>query len=324
MSSSILATSDFDDRARAAEVVGRWSKANEALPWRPAPRSTPHRWSYHQLRSLAHEVAATVKGEAGALRVLTMLNPGHPDDEAAVGHLYSGLQLLLPGEDMHAHRHAATAVRYVHESDGGWTAIDGTVYDVEPGDVVLTPAMLWHEHGNTGTAPVIWQDCTDDPLVTTLAASWFELHPTRSHLDPARRRDPAASLRLHFSWTATDAALTAAQPDDHGVRTTELLQPDGGPLSPTGAGTFLRLSPGASHTTRQTGARLLIVAAGTLTAAVGGEVSVGLTTGDTFAVPSWQPLTLSNAADTDTEATVFLYSEVPVLSQLGLYREEHL
>ncbi|MCR6482805.1 cupin domain-containing protein [Amycolatopsis sp. OK19-0408] len=315
----------YHRRAAAAGVVGRWSSANENLPWRPEPRSVPQHWSYGRLRTLALEATAFVRGEDGALRVLTLLNSGHPDREAAAGHLYSGLQVLVPGEDMHSHRHAPTAVRFVHESEGGWTAVDGERMPVGPGDVVLTPARKWHEHGNDGPGPVVWQDCTDDPLVGALAASHFELFPARSHLGPR----PAAVVDGHepgvlvHRWPDTLAALAKLDDAGRGWSELRLGGPGGAPdLGPTIAGRFLGVAPGRSTPPRRhTGAAVLIVAAGSVTAHVAGT-EFAASRGDTVAVPSWARWSIENTSTTDEQAVVFAYDESPLLRGAGLHRIE--
>lgn len=323
----------YHRRAARAGVVGRWSSANENLPWRPEPQSAPQHWAYPELRALALEATGFVRGEKGALRVLTLLNAGHPELEAAAGHLYSGLQALVPGEDMHSHRHSPTALRFVHESEGGWTAVDGERMPVGPGDVVLTPAMKWHEHGNDGPEPVIWQDCTDDPLVTALAASHFELFPERSHLGPPDVEDPAPVLPsvtgheagvLVYRWQDTLVAL--AEPSASGGGWTELRLggPDGAAdLSPTVAGRFLAVAPGQSTPARRhTGAAVLIVATGTVTVFVG-ETAFQAGRGDTVAVPSWARWSIENVSAKGEQAVVFAYDESPLMRGAGLYRAEH-
>ncbi|MDT8912383.1 cupin domain-containing protein [Amycolatopsis sp. PS_44_ISF1] len=320
----------YQRRAAHAGVVGRWSSANENLPWRPEPRSTPQHWDYRTLRALALEATGFVRGEAGALRVLTLLNSGHPELEATAGHLYSGLQVLVPGEDMHSHRHSPTAVRFVHESDGGWTAVDGERMPVGPGDVVLTPALKWHEHGNGGRGPVVWQDCTDDPLVTALAASHFELFPVRSHLAPAGTGDPAPVLpavegheagTLLHRWQHVRAALADLGAAGRGWAELRLGGPHGAPdLSPTVAARFLAVEPGTTTPARRhTGAAVLIVAAGAVTVVVG-ETTFAARRGDTVAVPSWAWWSLGNAGA--EPAVVFAYDETPLMRGAGLHRTE--
>lgn len=324
------AKGSFSDRTTAAGVVGRWSKANEALPWSPTPASTTQQWNYDELRELIVEVSRGRKEESGALRVLTMLNAAHSEYESAVGQLYSGLQLLLPREDMHSHRHAATAIRFVHQSDGGWTAVDGNKIYVEPNDVILTPPMLWHEHGNDGDDHVIWQDCTNDPLVTALAASYFELHPERSHLEARLGPEDTEVCRpgcgrmgpqeLHYPWSHTTEALDCTRPREDGVRALELVNAGGGSLSSTIGARFLQLPPyGCSAPHRQTGSQLLIAATGPVEAVVDG-VSYTLAHGDSLAVPSWKILQTKNP--TDSPKVLLTFNESPMLTSLGLFREE--
>ncbi|GAA0624507.1 cupin domain-containing protein [Kutzneria viridogrisea] len=329
LSPTVVDTGDYHRRAAAAGVVGRWSTANENLPWKPEPRSVAHHWSYGTLRPLAVEATRFVRGENGALRVLTLLNPGHPDHEAAAGNLYSGLQVLVPGEDMHSHRHSPTAIRFVHESEGGWTAVDGEKNYLDAGDVVLTPAMLWHEHGNDGTGEVVWQDCTDDPLVTVLAANHFELFPTRSHLAGAHDTGAAGVLRpshgthpagaLHYPWAKTRAQLARADVATRGWAELRLTDVTGRhDVSRTTAARFLAVAPHARTPSHQhTGAVVLIVAKGSPTVHVE-DVAHAAAQGDTVAVPSWSRWRIDNPAEED--CVLFAYDETPLLRNTGLYR----
>ena len=92
--------------------------------------------------------------------------------------LYSGLQVMAPGECMTAHRHQASALRFVLEGTGAWTIVEGQKLTVGPGDFAITPNWTWHEHGNEGADdPVIWQDGLDIPLVNALDAPFYEVHP---------------------------------------------------------------------------------------------------------------------------------------------------
>ena len=69
------------------------------------------------------------------------------DIAAAVGLLYTGIQIMNPGESMTAHRHAASALRFVIEGTGAWTIVDGDRLKVGPNDFAITPNGTWHEHG---------------------------------------------------------------------------------------------------------------------------------------------------------------------------------
>lgn len=334
----------FNDKLGRLGAVGRWNSVNEDMPWSPRPESLPTLWRHEDIRPLAVQSADFVKGHDAALRVITLVNPGHRGSyESAVGHLYSGLQVINPDERMTAHRHAASAIRYVIEGSGGWTAVDGDKIAVEPGDVVVTPSQLWHEHGNdTDTGPVIWQDCTNDPLVNTLGANFFELHPEGSHLPgaapsdtlriyggvllPDDRRTSENSTLFSYPWRKCyDAVRDAAESGVHSAfdgTMMEFTNPvNGNSVTQTMGAHLQRLMPGEttlSH--RHTGSVVYVVAQGSGHSVIDGE-PYEWAAGDTFCVPSWSTHRHTNRS-IDDEAVLFSYNEFPLMRRLGLYVEE--
>ena len=46
-----------------------------------------------------------------------------------------------------------SAIRFVVEGTGAFTLVDGDRCPMEKGDLILTPAGLWHEHGHHGEGP---------------------------------------------------------------------------------------------------------------------------------------------------------------------------
>ena len=42
------------------------------------------------------------------------------------------------------------------------------------GDIILTPNGTWHDHGNEASAPVIWIDMLDWPLMEFLDCAWVD------------------------------------------------------------------------------------------------------------------------------------------------------
>ena len=76
--------------------------------------------------------------------------------------LYAGLQLILPGEIAPSHRHTQSALRFIVEGRGAWTAVNGERTTMHPGDFIITPSWAWHDHGNpseeAGGEPVVWLD----------------------------------------------------------------------------------------------------------------------------------------------------------------------
>ena len=101
-----------------------------------------------------------------------------PRHAAAVGWLYSGLQVMHPGEVASAHAHSASALRFIMEGEGAYTIVDGHKMTLGANDFVLTPNGTWHEHGvSSDGTPCIWQDGLDIPLVNALEANFYAVHP---------------------------------------------------------------------------------------------------------------------------------------------------
>ena len=100
--------------------------------------------------------------------------------------------MLLPGEVARAHRHTPTAIRFIIEGSGAYTAVDGERVYMEPGDLVLTPSWAWHDHGNETKDRVVWMDGLDIPLIASLEAMFFQFYTSRKCRRPVRptRRSP--------------------------------------------------------------------------------------------------------------------------------------
>jgi gentisate 1,2-dioxygenase len=203
----------------------------------------------------------------------------------------------------------------------------------------LTPGGNWHEHENLGDDPVIWFDGLDLPLVSTLEAIFFEIHPddvqeVRGHdlsrdefraagITPmGKTYDTAHSPLLRFPWADTDRALTAlAAATDEPMVSVEYTSPvTGGPAVPTIGSEMHRPSPGRrTPSVRKVGSSVFVVYEGSGTSVIDG-VSFDWSPGDVFVVPSWA------AADhrADEPSNLFAITDRPVLEQLHLFREEEL
>ena len=167
----------YKDLARF-EAAALWTVANDIEPWEPQSRSVPVLWRYQDLRDHVLRSVSLVTPEKAGRRVIYLNNPGRRDAAAAVGWLYSGLQVMHPGEVASAHAHSASALRFIMEGSGAYTIVDGHKMTLQANDFVLTPNGTWHEHGveESGT-PCIWQDGLDIPLVNALEANFYAVHP---------------------------------------------------------------------------------------------------------------------------------------------------
>ena len=166
-------------RALEGEELGAlWNVANEIEPWYPKPKSIPTLWAWSKVEGFVRQAAKLVSAEKAARRVVMLVNPGRKEWSAAAGLLYTGVQVMNPGEAASAHRHQASALRFVMEGRGAYTIVDGERLDLGARDFVLTPNGTWHEHGvDASGTQCVWQDGLDIPLMNSLDANFYEVHP---------------------------------------------------------------------------------------------------------------------------------------------------
>jgi len=287
------------------------------------------------------EAGDLVTAREAERRVLVLMNPGLGGAAAATPNLYAGLQLVLPGEVAPKHRHVATAIRFVVEGEGAYTAVDGQRTIMRPGDMVLTPNWAWHDHGNDSDEAIIWLDGLDIPLVNALDVPFFDSpgedrqeltdpDDAAAHRYASSRLNPAwgdwqrnYSPMVNYPWSQTEATLRAVAADTDGSDCDGVIfsytNPlNGGPALPT-LGCNVQLLKPDTHTGahRHSSAAVYHVVQGQGTTVVDGR-EVQWSEKDTFAVPGW---TLHEHA-VEGEAILFSFTDEPVLRVLDLYREE--
>lgn len=322
-----------------------WTVANRIEPWEPASASVPMLWRYADLRDHVLRSVDLVTPEKAGRRVVYLDNPGRSDVAAAVGWIYAGLQVMNPGERASAHRHSASAIRFIMEGEGAYTIVDGHKMTLGRNDFVLTPNGTWHEHGvEASGSPCIWQDGLDIPLVNALEANFYEVHPQLTQtvdyvtddmslawgnpgLTPSGGAwEKGYSPLFKYEWAPTYAALTRyagttpGSPFD-GILMDYVNPATNGPVMQTMGASMQMLRPG-EHTRahRHTGSFLYHVAKGSGHSVIGGR-RFDWTERDIFCVPSWTWHEHANASATE-DACLFCLNDLPVMRALGLYREE--
>ena len=170
---------EFYARLDQKNAAPLWESLAQLVTPEPVTPTKPAHWSYRELRPMLMEAGSLISAEQAERRVLVLENPGLRGSSRITESLYAGLQLVLPGETARSHRHQASALRFVSESSGGFTAVDGEKARMLPGDFILTPSWMWHDHGNAAESdsPTIWLDGLDIPLVNTLSGSFAEHYP---------------------------------------------------------------------------------------------------------------------------------------------------
>jgi gentisate 1,2-dioxygenase len=264
---------------------------------------------------------------------------------AAVGWIYSGLQVMKPGEVASAHRHSATAVRFIMEGRGAYTIVDGHKMTLGENDFVLTPNGTWHEHGvDAGGAPCFWQDGLDIPLMNALEANFYEVHPNLNQavgyvvddmtktwgnpglLPSGGDWQKGYSPMYKYEWNPTYDALTRyadatdGSPFD-GVMMVYVNPVQGGGVTQTLGASMQMLRPGEkTRSHRHTGSYLYHVTKGAGYSIINGK-RFDWKKHDIFCVPSWAWHEHGNASDRD-DACLFCLNDLPVMHSLGIYREE--
>src|SRR5688572_25832833 len=155
----------FYERLHGKGVAPLWEVLSTLIRPKPAPQASPVLWRYDEIRPLIMEAGRLLTPQEAERRVLVLENPGLPGQSKITGSLYAGLQLILPGEHAVSHRHVASALRFVIEGAGAYTAVEGEKTTMHPGDFILTPSWTFHDHGNPGAEPTVWLDGLDVPIV---------------------------------------------------------------------------------------------------------------------------------------------------------------
>lgn len=166
----------FADEIRAAGLDAPWLH--------PGPLIQPKKfqvqsglWKWKQIEPVVRGMADFIApGKDAERRIVRIANPGVP--ELTATHTISiAFQYLLPGEVAPAHRHSPNAMRFMIDGEGAYTTVNGDKCAMHPGDLILTPAGDWHDHGNEGTGPVMWMDILDSPVVRFLETLTMESYP---------------------------------------------------------------------------------------------------------------------------------------------------
>src|ERR1043166_7877832 len=168
----------FYERLDRVHTAPLWEVLNRLVTPQPQPAIVPAAWKYDDVRALLMEAGSLLTVQEAERRLLVLENPGIRGISQITQSLYAGLQLIQPGEVAASHRHAASALRFIVEGDGGgYTAVNGERTAMHAGDFVLTPSWTFHDHGNFGSNPVIWLDVLDLRIANMFDTSFAEHHP---------------------------------------------------------------------------------------------------------------------------------------------------
>ncbi len=329
---------DLYRRMDVHSLAPLWEVLNNLIPAAPVTPCQSAFWKYREVRPFILEAGSLITAQEAIRRVLVLENPGMRGQSCITQSLYAGLQLILPGEVAPVHRHSQSALRFIVEGSGAYTAVNGERVTMHPGDFIVTPSMTWHDHGDPGAEPVVWLDGLDVPLVRALAA---QFHEVPSAGEPQNVGGPASAsygnnlVPLGAASPFGQTSPVFAYPYARSRESLEILarscDPDvalgwkmkyinpltGGHAMPTMAAFLQKLPAGfKSRPYRATDGAVYSVAEGA------GRVRLGdawheFEARDHFVVPSWMPLQFEPRG----ECVLFSFSDRAAQESLGLWRE---
>ncbi len=337
----------FYDEISKANLTPLWEVLHALVPTAPATPCVPAHWRYAELRPHLMRAGELISAEEAVRRVLILENPALRGQSCVTQSLYAGLQLILPGEVAPSHRHTQSALRFIVEGRGAYTAVDGERTTMQPGDFIITPSWTWHDHGHEAEGPVVWLDGLDIPLIRFLDAGFAETYPQpvqpvlrpegtnharwSANMAPLRHDAPHGATSPIFSYPyarSREALATLAKnaPIDawDAVKLRYVNPATGGAPMPTMA-TFMQLLPAGfrSLPSRQTDGAVYSVVEGSGHAVIGSgdkRLRFDFSPRDHFVVPSWQTLEL----EANEDCVLFSFSDRPVQQAVGVWREERL
>lgn len=333
---------DFHRLIHEHHMYGLWEIASQMTP-HPRPEAVAYQWKWSLLERVVREssIAVPVGDER---RAMQLFNPGLNGQWATTGTLIAAVQVLLPGEVARSHRHSPSAIRFIMQGNGAYTAVEGEKVLMREGDLVLTPSWQWHDHGNETGDAVVWMDGLDVPLTKALNCMFFEMHGAQraprtkpdnaskalygaGRLNPTWTKvDAKISPLLLYSWEQTLEALHALRHSEgspyEGVALEYVHPQTGGPVLPTiGCRVQLIRAGERLKSRRVTGSAVFCVVQGSGRSIIDGQ-PFDWEKGDIVALPSWA--LHEHATTGSADAILFSIHDRPVIEALGLYREAAL
>ena len=331
----------FYDRISSLNLAPLWEVLKDVVPPEPKSQADPAIWRYKNVRPYLMECGKLLTAKEAERRVLVLENPALRGKTRATATLFAGIQLILPGEIAKAHRHTPSALRFMIEGEHGFTAVGGERTTMREGDLVITPAWAWHDHGNEGNEPVAWLDGLDIPMMRFFEAVFMEGYNDERHqltrpegdalsrfgqgLMPIGTNSPygLTSPIFNYPYERTRNALMAvargADPDPYMAHTLRYTNPaDGGWAMPT-LSTWITFLAGSTETQplRSTDSMVMHVVEGSGSIQLG-ETNFDFSKKDTVAIPGWTWRSLRASED----MIAFFFSDRVVHEKLGFFREE--
>jgi len=332
---------EFDVELKTLNIEGQWRVKEDAFYDGPAPRGVPYLWKWSVVHEKMIEGCEVMPESLTARRNFSFLNPGM-NSLGTTHTLLMGMQIVKPGEIAWAHRHSIGALRFaIQGSPRLYTVVNGEQMPMETHDLVLTPSWNWHDHHNEGDQNGIWLDVLDVPLVMGLNQAFFEPYGRNEQsrrerasdyisrragvLRPAWEQRCEQNFPYRYPWKAVAASLEEfadSEGSPYEGLSLEYVNPaTGGSALPTMACWIQVLRAGFETKPRRRTASAIYYAVEGEGTTVVGDKEMHWSPRDAFVVPNWMWHRHINRSGGD-RAILFCVTDEPLLSHLGLYREQ--
>ena len=341
----------FYDAIGQQSMSPLWEVLHALVPQSPSTPCLPCHWKYADVHPYLMQSGELITAQEAVRRVLILENPGLRGQSSITQSLYAGLQVIMPGEVAPSHRHTQSALRFVVEGQGAYTAVDGERTQMKPGDFIITPSWTWHDHGHQGRvqadAPVVWLDGLDIPMLKFFDAGFAENHSEKSqsvtkpegisqhrygaNMLPMRVDPPFGATSPIFSYPYDRTREALHELERHadidawdGVKLRYVNPLTGGSPMPT-MSTFMQRLPAGfeGKPYRQTDGAVFSVVEGSGTVDMernGQTWTFAFGPKDHFVIPSWHTAQLRSQHG----CVLFSFSDRPVHQALGIHKEERL
>jgi gentisate 1,2-dioxygenase len=330
----------YYERISKFDMAPLWKVMKSVVTKEPVTRCVPVIWHYDDVKSLVMESGGLISAEEALRRVLILENPAMRGESRATNTLFAGIQMILPGEVAPVHRHVSSAIRFVLDGEGAYTAVEGEKAFMAPGDFVITANWAPHDHGNPSKKPMLWLDVLDFPAVNFFEASFADYYDeqmqntTRQDGDSLTfygsgvlpdgaplglNRSPVINYTYARTRPILDRLKKSGEIDPrHGARVRYINPINGGPVLPTMGASLALLPKGfKGQDYRSTDGTIFVCVEGQGTTRVGDEV-FEWRPNDIFVVPPWRHYAHGAAKD----CVLFSISDRPAQQALGIWRED--
>ena len=298
----------------------------------------PFLWKWEDIQEALDLASEHVPMDKTGRRAIVLRNP--TVEAGITDTLNVSIQLVKPGEIAKAHRHVASAIRFVIQgSPQACTIVEGERFAMDEGDLITTPNWTWHDHHNGSDKPVIWLDGLDARLVRFLHVGFSEpynherqvvekpdgrMDKLLGYARPSWMKSDTLTPPFRYRWTDVFPTLSALKESEgdpfDGVRLQYIDPTNGGPTLLTFSCEIQLLRPHEKlRPHRHTSSVVYQVFRGRGLTRVE-EETLSWERKDVFTIPPWNWHSHENPSDEDT--ILFSITDWPALKALGFYREE--